>query len=252
MKKTKVLFIVIFSILLLVACDNDKSEKISNKNDIYQHSNKIKTEDIVTGNSFIFGKYEQDNNTSNGEEKIEWIVLDKQPKKALLISKFALDCQPIEAKNWQNNSLRKWLNKTFLNSAFSSEEQSVMISEGVYGDFVSLLNESDVKSYFECIENPYFGASQFASEKCICQATLYAVSKGTRVDEITSAIYENLLAKLGYTNDVIGETACAWWLLPNNDQTQVMVDFGGCVNYISGVGYYHYVAVRPVIQISLE
>ena len=53
--------------------------------------------DIVTNNSvgdtITFGTYEQDNNTSNGKEAIEWTVLDKNGMSVLLISKQALDCQ---------------------------------------------------------------------------------------------------------------------------------------------------------------
>ena len=43
------------------------------------------------GDVITFGKYEQDNKTSNGKEDIEWIILDRQGDKVLLISRMALD-----------------------------------------------------------------------------------------------------------------------------------------------------------------
>lgn len=49
---------------------------------------------VVVGSSIYFGQYEQDNNSGNGPEPIEWIVLDIQDDRALLISKYGLDIQP--------------------------------------------------------------------------------------------------------------------------------------------------------------
>lgn len=74
-----------------------------------------------------FGKYEQDNNTSNGKEKIEWLVLEVKDGKALVISKYALDCKPYNTSStnvtWETCSLRNWLNNDFINSAFSATEK---------------------------------------------------------------------------------------------------------------------------------
>ena len=41
-----------------------------------------------------FGTYEQDNDTSNGAEPIEWEVPDVKGGKALVISKYILDAKP--------------------------------------------------------------------------------------------------------------------------------------------------------------
>ena len=46
------------------------------------------------GDSVLFGSYEQDNNTANGKEPIEWLVLNKSDGYLLLLSKYALDGQP--------------------------------------------------------------------------------------------------------------------------------------------------------------
>ena len=48
----------------------------------------------IVGSTVTFGSYEQDNDTSNGKEPLEWIVLSYQDGKSLLISKYGLDCQP--------------------------------------------------------------------------------------------------------------------------------------------------------------
>ena len=65
---------------------------------------------------------------------MEWLVLDIDPGKnrALLISKYCIDCQAYNdadtATTWATYSLRYWLNNAFLNHAFSSDEQSKIAS----------------------------------------------------------------------------------------------------------------------------
>ena len=66
----------------------------------------------AVGSIFIFGTYEQDNDTTNGKEPIEWIILDKRDDGSLvLMSKYALDYKPFHAKEesvtWQKCALRK-------------------------------------------------------------------------------------------------------------------------------------------------
>lgn len=78
--------------------------------------------DIVT-----FGTYEQDNNRRDGAEDIQWIVIDQEDDRIMLISKDCLDSKPyhdtLEAINWEFCSLRQWLNEDFLETAFTKEER---------------------------------------------------------------------------------------------------------------------------------
>ena len=54
---------------------------------------KLLLSNASVGSTVFFGSYEQDNDTANGKEDIEWIVLAKEGNKLLVISKYALDCQ---------------------------------------------------------------------------------------------------------------------------------------------------------------
>ena len=54
---------------------------------------KEQLKNIKVGSYINFGAYEQDNNTSNGKEDVEWLVLEVKDGKALVISKYALDCK---------------------------------------------------------------------------------------------------------------------------------------------------------------
>ena len=90
------------------------------------------------GDTIYWGTYEQDNDTSNGKEDIEWLVLAIDGNKALVISKYALDCQEYNAYHaditWKKCNLRTWMNGTFLNRAFSADEQAKILSATVFAD----------------------------------------------------------------------------------------------------------------------
>ena len=87
------------------------------------------------GSVVTFGRYEQDNNTDNGAEEIEWIVLDVQDGKALLLSRYGLDAKPYNKEpediTWESCTLRAWLNGDFLKTAFSAQEQSAILMTDV-------------------------------------------------------------------------------------------------------------------------
>ena len=74
-----------------------------------------------------FGSYEQNQDTSDGTEPLEWYVLDVKDGKALLLSKYILENMPYhkyeEEVSWENCTLREWLNGAFYDAAFSDEEK---------------------------------------------------------------------------------------------------------------------------------
>ncbi len=84
----------------------------------------------LENNKVFFGTYPQ---TKDGTDRtpIEWIVLEKSDKAALLLSRYVLVEQPFHTNfldkiYWDNCSLRSWLNSTFLNDAFTEEEQKAI------------------------------------------------------------------------------------------------------------------------------
>lgn len=75
---------------------------------------------------FVFGRYELDNDESNGPEPIEWVILDENENGTLLISRYVLDAAPYndnyeEEVTWETCSLREWLNNDFYDTAFDDE-----------------------------------------------------------------------------------------------------------------------------------
>ena len=199
------------------------------------------------GSTVFFGSYEQDNNTANGKEDIEWIVLAKEGNKVLVISKYALDCQNYNSTHtnvtWETCSLRKWLNGTFINNAFSTAEQNMIQSTTVTADknqwyiTTSPGNNTTDKVFLLSITeaNKYFKSDEARK----CAPTDYAIAQGA------------------WTNDSYktgGRATCWWWLRSpgvygSDFAARVLrsgnVYFDGIdVNYGGG-------AVRPALWINL-
>ncbi len=109
----------------------------------------IKPESIIT-----FGRYEQDNISNNGAEEIRWVVLARDGDKALIVSEQVLDVQQFNASSrgtsWSSCSLRRWLNSSFINTAFTPEEQKAIIQTRLTStnDKVFLLSGEDLWNYF--------------------------------------------------------------------------------------------------------
>ncbi|MBR4287544.1 MAG: hypothetical protein IKT55_07560, partial [Clostridia bacterium] len=169
-------FFVMFAIIL-------KSVIIPNL--IYGEETWNKIKNIDVGDTYTFGSYEQDNNTSNGKEDIEWLVLEKQGTQILVISKYALDCKPYneeyEGVTWETCTLRSWLNDDFINSAFTEEEKAMIPTVSVTADAnpkysTNPGNDTEDKVFLLSINeaNEYFSSS----DERICQPTAFAVANG--------------------------------------------------------------------------
>ena len=85
------------------------------------------TANMKRGDKVVFGRYEQDDNLTNGPEALEWLVLDCSEGNALLISRYVIDQKPFnrmtETITWRDSSVRKWLNESFISEAFNEEER---------------------------------------------------------------------------------------------------------------------------------
>ena len=84
------------------------------------------------GSTVFFGAYEQDGDTGNGPEPIEWIVLETTEDRTLLFSLLALDVRSYhsayEEITWEGCPLRTWLNEDFYHAAFTAEDQERILT----------------------------------------------------------------------------------------------------------------------------
>ena len=112
----------------------------------------ITQEDVRLGDTFTFGSYEQDNNTGNGLEPIDWIILEIDGDKVLALSQKALETKMYDeeqfSKVWRTSTIRRWLNADFYDTAFTQSEKRQILTIAEDGsDTVFLLNSAEADQY---------------------------------------------------------------------------------------------------------
>ncbi len=203
----------------------------------------------------VFGKYEMDNDLSNGKETLTWKMLKREKDKVLLVSWNAIDYQPFNTSEkevtWESSSLRKWLNGPFFREAFSPYEQKMILetqtsadpnpnystSEGNdTKDRVFLLSAKEYEEFF-VQRDPDSG--QFLMDSGVCPVTRYAMGKG-----LSGAAAEWMDIPVG---------GGIYWLRTSgmNLQTAAVSSPGG-ENTYSGNLATAYAGVRPAIWVSIE
>ncbi len=205
------------------------------------------------GNYVMFGHYPQ---TSGGNDNtpIEWLVLARDDNKALLLSRYGLETKPYNEKyddiTWEKCTIRTWLNGTFLNKAFTKQEQTGILTTNVDNSKVQGYNRWSTNggnntqdkifllSYAEV--NKYLGVTYDNSSNTKSQVTPtpYAIQQGA---------YTSSSKKTGS-----GAAAGVWWLRsPGISQNSAANVYTGGSLYGDRVDY-GYGVVRPALWINLE
>ena len=220
----------------LVELDGYK-DSTDKANAIYDQYKVEKLKVAKAGDYVFFGAYEQDNNTANGKEDIEWLVLEVKDGKALVISKYALDCKRYNTNytdiTWEACTLRRWLNNNFINAAFSAEEKAIIPTVTVSAD----KNPGYSTNPGNATQDQVFLLS-------ITEANKYFSSDSARRGKPTDFAVANGAASGN----------CWWWLRsPGYDQFYAAgVNRSGAVGK-NGTGVDHYDgAVRPALWIDLN
>ena len=209
-------------------------------NEIYLQYTSQKLMSMTVGDTIFLGKYEQDSN-DNGEEFIEWIILDIKDGKALLISKYVLENKPYnETSNvysWRASTLRTWLNNEFLNTAFDENLQALISTTTVsadknpdYPDVTQGLSSEDkvfLISYDEA--SKYFSTD----DQRVANATAYAITQGVNVAS--------------------DNASCNWWLrtLGSNTRSVTYVKNNGTLRPIGIYDRSNGCGVRPAMWVSI-
>lgn len=223
----------------LVALDGYK-DSADKANSIYYQYKVEKLKVAKAGDYAFFGEYEQDNNTANGKEDIEWLVLEVKDGRALVISKYALDCQQYNTEftdvTWETCTLRKWLNNDFINAAFSAEEKAMIPTVTISADKnldystnpgnatqdqVFLLSITEANKYF---------SSDSARQ---CEPTDFAVANGAWESDSGNCWWQ--LRSPGYYQVYAANVFCDGYVY----------EYGDNVNYVGS-------AVRPALWIDLN
>ncbi len=86
---------------------------------------------VNVGDTIQFGTYPQENPYDGSTNPISWKVLAVQDGKALLLAEKCLENvqynKELVPSTWATCTLRPWMNETFLQTAFSAEEQAQIV-----------------------------------------------------------------------------------------------------------------------------
>ena len=207
---------------------------------------------IKVGDYVKFGHYPQ--SSSSKTEEIEWLVLDVQDGKALLISHYGLDAGQYHNEKtditWENCLLRYRLNGNFMLDAFTKDERKAILtthndnskeqmdpkfeSEGgkETQDYAFLLSYKEVLKYFGA------RSDDEKNQKARATITRYAESHGS---------YTN---KDYLTTD--GHYTAKWWLRSSGwyQNMASMVDVDGSLKNTSVIN--DSCCIRPAIWVDLN
>ena len=223
--------------------------------------------DIAVGSTIKFGSYEQDGDYDNGDEDIEWIVLESVDNKLLLISKYVLDATPYTYSEngaaWNNSAAYSCLEDTIYKHAFSYQERKKLTTCTIITeqekftskDKVFALSSHEIEKYGKIVDGLYD-----------CYPTKYAKSKGvaTSSSEQTAGMSYWWVRDEGAFGTVMAPTQVAWvgavykdtqhgvrpaiWVnkdykITINDGTTINKNMVGTWETVSGADE-HYIVIR--------
>lgn len=192
--------------------------------------------DSAASKLFRFGTWRQKDKYKT-KKPIEWIVLEREKNSMLLISRYVLKLAPFhyawQGVDWENSSLRTWLNGDFLYEAFSPVERKQI-------QLVQKMTEKK-KAFSGWIETSTYDK-------------VFILSKEEAVKAFPNAEARCCTQRPDSTfQQATAEESCGWWLRSPGgiqsytdcvDKDGSIVEGGLRVN-TSAIG------VRPVIRIKL-
>lgn len=207
------------------------------------HENPSQSTDLSIGETVTFGRYEQDNDITNGAEPIKWQVADITDNRALLISSYVLDNisynepagingdRNLVALPWPQSDIYAWLNEDFAGIAFTDDELERIIDTTAYADTDSsgrreVIGSVFLLSYEEAIK--YLGLETvkiksdndnesdgelYFSNQALCMPTAYAINESVDAEQFSQKDADKML-ELGFhcSSEVIGNTYADYWL----------------------------------------
>ena len=295
MKKMKKIFCYILTSVLIVSLLPFGS-MIAKAEEPEEKGATLGVGNYKVGDIIKFGKYEQDGNMANGKEDIEWQVLKVEADKVLVVSKYALEFRLYHNKDvqvtWESCELRNWLNNSFMNTAFTPEQQKKIPSVTLENkdnryfnnapggnstiDHIFCLSVEEAETYFGPY-NSYYDYYLWGNKQAlICSPTQYAINQGGGYSTFTEEMldYECCPAscpeedrktyrEIGYSTDLVGRNMVSWWLRSGTRKDGLhyaancvygIGTVGDCMmhEYIANYQNKIYTAVRPAMYIKNE
>ena len=207
----------------------------SKENDLYSTLETAngwdKNNDIIIGKE----KYHRAKKSYFKYEPIKWRVIKCENGEALLLSDIVLDKQKYNKRlkkvTWEKSTLRKWLNKKFMNRAFSSSEQEAIRTTKV-------INE----------DNYYYktdGGNDTLDK-------IYLLSLSETDEEKEYGFTDSYGMTIKYSNYADLDDYQYWWLRTSGEKniSAAAVDMFGKA-YVGGGESDMELGIRPVLHLNL-
>ena len=177
----------------------------------------------VVGNVIRLGTYEQDGDSGNGTEALEWIVLDydAEANKSLIITRYTIDSVVYKdsygAVTWEASDARKWLNRDFLNKAFKGNELGMILESdietpnniryntkggNITADKVFLLSDEEFNKYLKDTENATGYTTQYARDNGVQSGPISGTSVCWLRSPGESLVYVSTISYVGELNSM--------------------------------------------------
>ena len=199
----------------------------------------------VAGQTITLGSYPQSDVTGQTKEPIEWKVLKVDGDKALVVSVLGLDNVMFNSLNtsvtWKTCELRPWLNGTFMDAAFTADEQALIVE--------STINTSNSVARRASAASPGCGETV---DKIFCLSLEEVQETMPEEADRTCAPSAYCKAKGAFAHASNGN--CWWWLR----------NPGYYTSDAAGINYYGYLhvsgdnitspsdAVRPAMWVKIK
>ena len=193
---------------------------------------------VTTWDCIYFGNYYQSN--SSTKEPIKWRVLSVDGNDAFLLADQNLDAKPYNEEDtdvtWATCTLRTWLNGTFLNTAFTSAEQTAIKN-------TTVVNE----------DNPYYGTE--GGVNTIDKVYLLSIAEASNTAYGFNGEFRTESETREAKSTAYAKWQGPWWLRSPGGSSEgaSAVNFG--TGYGHNAGYCVFVAyglVRPVLHLNLS
>jgi hypothetical protein len=204
------------------------------------------------GEIIAFGSYPQ---TADGADRtpIRWRVLHHSGGELFILSEYILDCKRYHTEfvniTWRDCDVRKWLNDTFYDAAFSAADKGLIKTtrctdngEGSADteDRVFLLSVAEVKRLTDTLSKDFRRAvgTEFAKVKKADGCHLYVYDKSVNDD---------------YVSENGTRHGCSWWWLRTQGNTSSRAFFIGTrasIRSYCRVNRASY-GVRPALNLNL-
>lgn len=155
-------------------------------------------------------------------EPIKWRILENDGSNLVLQASTALDCEVFSGGtgDYSSSDLRNYLNTTFLNMAFSGDEQKGLLNADENGDKVTVLSKEEVKKYLPADKSREMSGTDFSA------------------------------AKGNYVYDLYGGSNIEWWTRSVEDNKSVYISNSGQIE--ERECEYSRNAIVPVIKLAIS